>query len=119
MSHAKLENWSSLALGVWFFLSPWFLLNTLEGDALSRMSWNAWIVGAIIAITAARALQNLKPWNEWLNLSMGFWTFFSPWFLGFYEEPMLTWNALIVGALVAAVSLISIPVAQALHYQKH
>jgi hypothetical protein len=52
-----------VALGVWLFVSPWVF------GAYSRPTgWNAWIVGAAIAICAAIQLSNPRGLRVWSML---------------------------------------------------
>lgn len=48
--------------------------------------------------------DDTKRWQDWLNLALGIWLFFSPWMLGFSFDESALWNTLIVGihALLAA-----------------
>lgn len=39
-------------------------------------------------------------WNQWALLVIGVWLLISPWFLGFSELDLVTWNAVVAGALV-------------------
>jgi SPW repeat-containing protein len=39
-----------------------------------------------------------KRWQDWVNLVLGIWLFFSPWLLGFRPSmPQQSWNFFIVG----------------------
>ena len=38
-------------------------------------------------------------WQDWINLLLGIWLFFSPWLLGFRAElPGESWNFFVIGA---------------------
>lgn len=57
------------------------------------------------------AIQNVTPrpranmWQDWINLALGAWLFFSPWFLDFeMRNDAMAWNAWISGAVVSALS---------------
>lgn len=40
-----------------------------------------------------------KRWQDWINLLLGIWLFFSPWILGFRSEmPGQSWNFYVIGA---------------------
>lgn len=119
MNNARWENWTNLTLGILLFLAPTFFKNNnLTSEVATRAGWNAWIVGAIIAVSAGMALRNLKPWEEWTNLVLGAWVVLSPWIFGYSTEGGPLWYSLILGAVVATLSAISIPIAQKLQYQK-
>jgi len=45
---AEREDRLNLVLGVWLFFSPWILAFT----AMTNMAWNAYIVGAVVALIA-------------------------------------------------------------------
>lgn len=118
MNQAKWENWTNLVLGIWFFITPWIIPSALEGRALQIAGWNSWVVGAVVAISAGLALQDLKPWEEWVNLVLGVWIVLSPWIFGYVTETGLLWNSVIVGAVIAVLSGFALPVAQKLQHQK-
>lgn len=118
MNNAKWENWTNLALGIWLLFTPRFFTNSLATDVTMRMNLNFWIVGAAIAVSAGLALRNLKPWEEWANLILGGWMIISPWVFGYTIERGLLWNSLLIGAVVATLSGIAIPIAQKLQHQK-
>jgi hypothetical protein len=89
------QDWVNLVLGLWILLSPWALQ-----FATAEHAWNAYVVGAGIAILAAAALIVFQPWEEWVNLALGAWLLASPWLLGFSTATIAMWNAVIIGALV-------------------
>jgi len=74
--------------------------------------WNFWIVGAIVFVSAAFALQDIKPWEEWTNLLAGLWLIISPWMFGYANQSNLLWNSLIVGLAVSVFSGMALPIAQ-------
>jgi len=95
MEKKRWQDWVLLAGGVWLFLAPW-ILNTADNAA---SSWNAWILGVLVAATAVWALA--KPDQrtpEWLQGLYGVWLIFAPWVLGFATLTAAAWNAWIVGA---------------------
>ena len=89
------QDWVNLVLGLWVLISPWALR-----FATAEHAWNAYLVGAGIAILAAAALIAFQPWEEWVNLALGAWLLISPWLLGFSTATIAMWNAVIIGALV-------------------
>lgn len=118
MDNAKWENWTNLVIGIIFFLTPWLISNNLATDVADRVSWNSWVVGAAVAISAGFALQDLKPWEEWVNLALGVWMILSPWIFNYSKESGLLWSSLAFGAIVTALSGISIPIAQRLQHDR-
>jgi hypothetical protein len=93
------QDWVNLVLAVWLFVSPWVL-----GFAGQRPGWDAWIVGAIVAIFSIAALTEVQIWEEWVNLLLGAWLFISPWVLGFSGDTTMSRNAWIVGVLIFLVA---------------
>lgn len=115
---AEWENWANLVLGIWLFFSPWIFLENLNVVAMS-VNINFWLAGILIAISAGVALQQLKPWEEWVNLILGVWVILSPWIMGFAAQKYLVWNSIVVGLAIAVLSGIALPVAQKLQRQEH
>lgn len=91
----------NLILGLWMIASPWVLSYQFERTA----TWNAVIVGLLIAAAAAYALFRIMAWEEWAGVVFGIWLIISPWVLGFSTVAVATWNAVIVGVIVAALAL--------------
>lgn len=90
------QDWVSLILGIWLFISPFIGLGVTENAA-----WNSWIFGAVIAVMSAWALASPERWEEWVNLVVGVWVFIAPFVLGFTTQDGAMWNHLIVGIVVA------------------
>ncbi|HMB17665.1 MAG TPA: SPW repeat protein [Candidatus Paceibacterota bacterium] len=44
-------------------------------------------------------------WNNWIILGLGVWSILSPWFFGFNDLNLVTWNSIFVGALVIVFAL--------------
>jgi hypothetical protein len=68
-------------------------------------SWNAWIVAVMLGALATAALSMFAEWEEWANLVLGLWLIASPWLLGFAATANAMWTVVVLGVLVAAVSL--------------
>lgn len=112
MKAAKWENWVNLLLGAWVFIMPWSVKHTLPEYGMATAMWNFWIVGAIIFFAAMMALRNIEPWEEWTNLTAGVWLLLSPWVFGYAADKVLVANSLVVGAIVAILSVLAIPIAE-------
>lgn len=57
---AQWEDWINLALGVWLFVSPWFL-----GYAgTESIAWNSYIVGALMAVIAIWGIVAARQSSE-------------------------------------------------------
>lgn len=110
MKNADWENVVNLVLGVWLFVSPWSVPHGAMTSAAVAADWNFWIVGIIVAVSAGMALQDIKPWEEWLDLVLGVWMFLSPWILGFSKHNALFINALIVGGIITVLSALALQV---------
>lgn len=91
----------NFVLGLWIVLSPWVLGFTGEAAA----AWNAWIVGAVVAVAAAGALIQFHRWEEWLNAALGLWLIASPWVLGVAAIEALVWNQVIAGLIVGGLAV--------------
>lgn len=100
----SMKHWQdpvNLILGLWMIVSPWVLKHQAEANP----TWNAVIVGIIIALAALVALFQVMAWEEWANVVLGVWLVISPWVLGFSGLGAAMWNAVIVGIVVAALAL--------------
>lgn len=89
-------DWINLVLAITLFISPW-VFDFPAGTA----SVNAMIVGLVIGVVAISALVSFALWEEWINLVLGFWTFFSPFILAFGSATAATWAHVIIGLAVA------------------
>ncbi len=106
----KWQDWTNLVAGLWVFVSPWVLQKSVtaaaeaSGGAASGANWNLWIVGLGVAAVALIALFAFQVWEEWVNLALGVWLLASPWILGFSSAALLTWNAVILGVIIAVIA---------------
>ncbi len=91
----------NLVLGLWLIASPWALSYNYERVA----TWNAAIVGLLIAAAALYTLFRIMAWEEWAGVAFGVWMIVSPWVLGFSAVAAATWNAVLIGLAVAALAL--------------
>jgi hypothetical protein len=87
-------------LGAFLFVSPWLFGFQQESVA----AWNAWIGGAIAAIIALLAANQIYDWEEWLDGIVGFWIAVSPWLLGFTAIRSAMWVHLIVGIAIVVLA---------------
>ena len=92
----------NVVLGIWFFVSPWVF-----GAAGDPNAWNAWIVGALIALIGVARTTNPATLRlfAWANVVLGAWVFFSPWILGYGGNTGWYANSLCVGALIFLLSI--------------
>jgi hypothetical protein len=91
----------NLILGLWLALSPWALAYAMEAVP----TWNAFIVGVIIAVAAFAALTAFHKWEEWINVVLAVWLIISPFVLGYASHTTVLWNQIIVGVLVGGLAL--------------
>ena len=96
------QDWVTLVLGIWLFISPW-ALGFYAG--MSAASWNFFIVGAAFVVFAVAALNLRTLWEEWVNLVLGIWMIVSPWVLGFSGTSGARDDAIIVGLIVGVMSI--------------
>lgn len=101
MEKRKVQDWANVILAVCVFISPWVI--GFIADAVP--SWNAWIVGVVIGAMAVATISAFAEWEEWANLVLGLWLVASPWALGFAANVNAMWTSVILGLLVAAVSI--------------
>lgn len=101
MEGRKRQDLVTLVLAVCLFISPWVMGFRPETMA----SWNVWLVAIVLGALATAALSVFAEWEEWANLALGAWLIVSPWILGFAANAGAMWTAMVVGVLVAAVSL--------------
>jgi len=94
----------SVVLGVCLALTPWVLGFAGEPAA----AWNAWLVGAAIAVVAVGAFLAFRPWEGWVKFALGVWAIVAPWLLGFSHVDSAIYAHVIVGVMVAALSAIEI-----------
>lgn len=94
------QDWATLALGAWLFVSPWAL--TYTGTAAA---WNAHIVGAGVMIFALTA-HHLRIWEEITSIAAGVWLVVSPFVLGFASTMSeVALHTVVVGILATALAI--------------
>ncbi len=110
--NANWENWLNLVMGAWVFIIPWSVPHSMTSLSGSGAMWNFWIVGAVVVVSAALALQEIKPWEEWINLIAGIWLLLSPWLYGYASQSNLLWNSVFFGLAIAILSGLALLIAQ-------
>ncbi|MCB0064312.1 MAG: SPW repeat protein [Caldilineaceae bacterium] len=93
----------NVVLGLWLIISPWVFSYTADSGAL----WNSIIVGIIVVILAGTRVANVmqNTWLSWLDLVLGLWIIISPWVYNYTMSTGAMWNSVIVGVLIAALSI--------------
>lgn len=94
----------NIVAGLGLLIAPWLFGFAAETYA----AWNAWIVGAAIAVVAVAALYAFYEAEEWINLVLGIWAAVAPWVLGFSAVTAAMWAHVIVGLVVAVLAAGSI-----------
>jgi hypothetical protein len=96
------QDWVTLVLGIWLFISPWALGFYA---AMPAASWSFFIVGAAFVVFALAALNMHSLWEEWVTLVLGIWMIVSPWVLAFSHNSNARDDAVIVGLVVGVMSI--------------
>lgn len=95
-------DWVSLLAGGWLFVSPW----VLGYGSVAVAAWTAYVLGAVVVLTALWALSIKQPRSaELVNALFGALVFVAPWVLGFVAERGARIDAWIVGAVIVFASL--------------
>jgi hypothetical protein len=96
------SNGIDILAGVWLILAPFIL----SFSGLATATWNNIIVGAVVVVLAIISLASTRSTaSRWLNALAGAWLFFSPFILGYSTASRALWNDLILGAIIAIVSI--------------
>lgn len=95
---------ANIVAGLALLLSPWYLGYVGEPYA----TWNAWIVGASVALIAIAALFAFHRVEEWANVAVGLWAVIAPWVLGFSAVASATWVHVIAGLVVAILAAVNL-----------
>jgi len=103
--NVKLASGINILAGLWLFVSPWVYTVWHLHNA-----WNAWIIGALIAIFAAIRVSSPDgtPFFSWINVLLGIWTFVSPWMYGYVGDTGRFVNSLCVGVVVFILAIASL-----------
>lgn len=94
------RNWLVLLLGAWLSLSP-LVLSYPSGVAAHVLQ----ITGVAIMLFATLALLEYRAWEAWANLALALWLITVPSAFDFAEPNATTWNAVLVGAVIAISAL--------------
>jgi uncharacterized membrane protein len=100
----KEKRWQDLiiaVIGIWTFLSPWFLGSVAGLTVAANVAWSLHILGLAIAVVGIAAMVAYRVWEEWVEIVLGLLLLASPWILHFRDFVGLRWNAIIMGLAVA------------------
>ena len=98
----KWASWTNVFLAVWLILAPWILrynsiVPTVEDLALG-------VLVLIIALWSVNTTAGNTS-ATWTNAGLGIWIAVAPWVLGYQHLPQALGNDVIIGILVAALSV--------------
>ncbi len=94
------QDWLNITLGMWLIAAPLMGVGHMNDAA----AWNSYLLGTLVAVAAGAAIASVRPWQEWTNLTAGIWLIMSPFLLSFVDQPVPTWNQVIVGCLITIAS---------------
>jgi hypothetical protein len=95
-------------LGYCLALAPGLAPEGLGFTGEMAAAWNAWIVGAAIALIAFGALFAFREWEEWVNLALGVWAILAPWLLGFATVTAAMYAHVIIGLIVGVLAALDL-----------
>jgi hypothetical protein len=99
------QDWLTLVLGIWLFISPW-MLNYVT---ISRMaSGVALVIGAMLFIVSLISRFAFHVAEEVIDVILGLCLIASPWAFGYAAISIPTDNAIIVGVLATLASLFGV-----------
>lgn len=101
IAQIKIASFSNLLAGLWIIASPWVY------GAKGGVTGNGVIFGILIVLLAGiRLTANAPTWPSWVNFIFGLWMMITPWIFGVAGvDTGFLWNSVIVGAIVAILSL--------------
>ena len=105
MKTVKTLSWLVVVLGAWEFLASFILGYSAKAGAL----WDAIILGiALVVLAGWAALSNQATTAKslsWINTILGVWLVIAPFIVGYSKLAGALWNDIIVGILVAVLSV--------------
>lgn len=93
-----------MILGLWLIIAPFFL----RYSDITSAFWNDIIVGVLVVIFAGvRIFEAIRQTVlSWINTVLGVWLILAPFMLGYANNMKLLWNDIILGLIIAFISLI-------------
>ncbi len=92
------EDWATLILGVWLWVSP-----TLLGFNDPAASPHFYLVGFLVIVCELFAFYLFRTWEEWINIVLGLWLILAAILL--FNPRAAKTDAIITGMLLIALSL--------------
>ncbi len=99
MAKRHWQDWLSLAVGVWLFITP--IVFDYESQAAMV---SAFIVGLALILIETTAITMPNLWEEFVSVALGLWLMVSPMALGFTVHRNETETAVFVGMAVIVLS---------------
>lgn len=96
-----IQDWVNLVLAAVLIVSPW----ALGYDHDLNAARTAWVSGIVIGILAIAAIVKFAEWEEWVSFLFGAWLVAAPWVVNFAGDPSAMRAHVVLGVLVAVVSL--------------
>ncbi len=90
-----------LVIGLWLLVSP-LALGFFSNPTASLTTI---LVATVVFFVSQLGIANQQPWEEWVNLIAAVILVVSPWLFGFAAEIAATWNAIIAGGLLVALTV--------------
>ena len=104
-SNSSASGWKSsieLVIGLWLLLAPLALgFFNVPSAALVTI-----LVATVVFFVSQLGIANQQPWEEWVNLIAAGILIVSPWLFGYAAETAATWNAIIAGGLLVALTVL-------------
>lgn len=99
------QNWIITTLGCWLAVTPW-LQNSVpaDGGLATPASWSFIAAGSAAAVLAAAAQYTGNSWEEWGCVAIGIWLVLSPWMLGFTDNGLTAWTAVLCGSAITVLA---------------
>ncbi|HEY8100204.1 MAG TPA: SPW repeat protein [Burkholderiaceae bacterium] len=111
MKTQRWQDWVILILGIWLFISPFWM--TGYTSTSNAAAWDSYVLGVATVVFAIAALSTGRVWEEWVQLVLAIWLVLSPFFLSFYDtEHGAAINQIIVGILIGADAILVLSTAQ-------
>jgi hypothetical protein len=105
MNTRRWQDWVVLVAGLWLIFAPfWMASYAVAGSA----ALNSVAVGVLLVATSWIALARPKPWEEWVNATLGGWLVVAPFALGFPDAGPVTLNHIVIGLIVVADAMVAL-----------
>lgn len=102
------QDWGTALVGVWIFVSPWFLsieqASTATNPIGMGLIWSSWISGALMIFLGLSELSAFARWKEWCIASVGAWLFIAPQVLGYPQVDAVALSSIISGLVTIALA---------------